>query len=351
MTAPAPPLLSFASDNTAPAHPKVLEALGAANSGTALPYGADPWTERAQQRFATLFGPEIEVLFTYGGTGANIVALQSLLAPHEAVICPVNAHINVDECGAPERFVGAKLIAVPAPEGKLSPDVIPALMQGLHDEHNARPRVVAISQSTEVGTLYTVEEITELSRVAHENGLIVYVDGARIANAVAALGRPIRQLTRDAGIDVVTFGGTKNGLVYGEALVFLRPELAMRARYARKQAAQLASKMRFIAAQFDALLTDDLWLSNAAHSNQMAAALAERVSQIPQVEVAHRVEVNSVFARLPAAAISVLQEWSFFWPWDPKQNLVRWMTNFATTEEDVDRFADGVSYFATSHAP
>jgi threonine aldolase len=348
---PQPPDQSFASDNAAGAHPQVIEALREANIGAALPYGQDPWTTRSVERFRALFGADVEVFFTYGGTGANVVSLQCLLAPHEAVICPTSAHMNVDECGAPERFTGAKLIDVPSSDGKLSPGTVRALLQPAHDEHNVTPRVLAISQPTELGTVYSVDEIGELAQLAHEYGLFLYVDGARIANAVAALGCSVRDLTYRTGVDVLTFGGTKNGLLYGEALVFLRPELAGRARFARKQAGQLASKMRFIAAQFDVLLQDDLWLAGAANANDMAARLASRVAGVPQVEIVRPVEVNSVFARLPAPLLTQLQNWSFFWDWDLNDGLVRWMTSFATSDEDVMRFAEGARSFADQYSP
>jgi threonine aldolase len=348
---PLPPDQSFASDNAAGAHPEVIEALRAANAGGALPYGRDPWTTRSVERFRALFEADVEVLYTYGGTGANVVALQCMLAPQDAVICPSSAHLNVDECGAPERFTGAKLIDVPSPDGKLSPGTVRALMQPSHDEHHVTPRVIAVSQPTELGTLYTVGEISELAQLAHEHGLFLYVDGARIANAVSALGCSVRELTYGAGVDVLTFGGTKNGLLYGEAVVLLRPELARRARFARKQAGQLSSKMRFIAAQFDVLLQDDLWLAGAANANDMARRLAGRLSGVPEVEILRPVEVNSVFARLPGSLIDQLQKWSFFWNWDLDDNVVRWMTSFATSDEDVMRFADGVRHFANQHSP
>lgn len=350
-TAPPPPIESFASDNAAGAHPKVIEALQAANVGAALPYGEDPWTAKATGRLRELFGGDAQVFFTYGGTGSNLVSLQCMLAPHEAIVCPASAHINTDECGAPERFIGAKLIDVPTEDGKLPLDAVrQVLRRGHGDEHNVQPRVLAISQPTELGTLYTVDEIGELATLAHEHSLSLYVDGARLANAAAALGSPVHEFTRDAGVDVLTFGGTKNGLLYGEAIVFLRPELAARARYARKQAGQLASKMRFVAAQFDALLEDALWLANASHANEMAKVLEEEARGVPGVELLRGVEVNSLFVRLPEKVLSELQEWSFFWTWDLDDNVVRWMTSFATTLQDVARFAEGARYFARLHA-
>jgi len=346
MTPPPPPVHSFASDNTSGAHPKVIEALQSANVGAARPYGEDPWTAEATEHFREIFGGDAEVLFTYGGTGCNIVALQCLLAPYEAVICPSSAHINVDECGAPERFTGAKLIDVPSDDGKLVPSEVLRVLRHAHGEHNVKPRVVAISEPTELGSLYTVDEIAELAALAHEHSLVLYVDGARIANAVVSLGCSLAELTRGTGVDALTFGGTKNGLVYGEALVFLRPEIAGGARFARKQAGQLASKMRFIAAQFNALLEGDLWLANAAHANDMARRLAGLVDELPQVQMVRDVEVNSLFVRLPGPLMHNLQEWSFFWTWDIDDNLARWMTSFATNDEDVTRFSAGTRYFA-----
>jgi threonine aldolase len=339
----AAPRHSFASDNVAGAHPAVLDAIVAANDGSAAPYGADPWTARAVARVRELFGADdAEVLFTYGGTGANVVALQSVLAPHEAIICPATAHINTDECGAAERFTGAKLIDVPTEDGKLTPERIRSLLLGARGEHNVQPAVVAISQVTELGTVYTIDEIAELAEFAHAHDLLLFVDGARLANAAASLGCSLRAMTTEAGVDALTFGGTKNGLLYGEAVVFLRPELARRARFARKQAGQLASKMRFASAQFDALLTDDLWFENARHANDMAARLAAALSGVPAVELLRAPQANSIFARLPQPAIKPLQEWSFFWIWDDEHHVARWMTSFATTEEDVTRFAEGL---------
>jgi len=289
----------------------------AANVGDAAPYGADPWTARAVGRVRELFdAPAAEVLFTYGGTGANVVALQSVLEPHEAVICPTTAHINTDECGAAERFTGAKLLDVVTADGKLTPDLVAPLLDPAHGEHNVRPAVVALSQVTELGTVYALDEIAALAELAHAHGLLLFVDGARLANAAAHLDCSPAQLATYAGVDLLTFGGTKNGLLYGEAIVFLRPDLARRARFARKQAGQLASKMRFIAAQFDALLAHDLWLDNARHANAMAAQLAAALGDVPAVEVVRAPQANSVIAGVPSRVIAPLQDWSFFWTWD-----------------------------------
>ncbi|HEY5156069.1 MAG TPA: aminotransferase class V-fold PLP-dependent enzyme [Acidimicrobiales bacterium] len=347
---PDAPSSSFASDNASGVHPDVLAAMTAANVGGALAYGADPWTSRARAAFRDLFGVPADVFFTWGGTGANVVGLQCLLAPYEAVLCPESAHINVDECGAPERFTGSKLIGIPTPDGKLRPDQIVEQLHVLGDEHHVQPRVVSITQSTEMGTLYQPDEIAALVDTAHRHGLLVHLDGARIANATAALGGDIRSFTVDAGVDVLTFGGTKNGLMYGEAVVFLTPGLGGAARFVRKQAAQLPSKMRYVSAQFEALLADDLWLRNAGHANAMAKRLADRVAGIDGVAVQRRPEVNAVFATVPRDTLAALQAWSFFWVWDEATTEVRWMTSFDTTEADIGVFADGVASLVDEHA-
>lgn len=348
-----PPVASFASDNSAGVLPEVMEAIAAANIGHAVAYGADAWTARATRAFADLMGREVPVLFTFSGSGANVVGLSALLRPWQAVICPSNAHINTDECGAPERFTGSKLVDVPCPDGKLRPEQIPPLLSGQHDVHHSQPRVVSITQSTEFGTLYTVDEVAALAETAHAHDLLLHMDGARIANAAAALGGDVRAFTVDAGVDVLSFGGTKNGLLAGEAVLYLAPELADGAGYARKQATQLASKMRYIGAQFERLLADGLWLRSAGHANAMAALLADRVSRIDGVELSRRPEVNAVFARIPRAAIPLLQDWSFFWVWDDATAEVRWMCSFDTTEEDVERFVAGVraAVAATTSTP
>ena len=330
---------SFASDNASGVHPAVMDALVAANVDHALAYGDDAWTERATQRFRDLFGAPVEVCFVWGGTGANVVSLQSLVRPWSAVVCTANAHIAVDECGAPERFTGASCSRFPSADGKLTPADVEAAQVGRGDEHHAQATVVSITQSTECGTLYSVAELTALCETAHRFGMKVHLDGARLANAVAALDCDVRALTIDAGVDVVSFGGTKNGMMYGEAVVFCDPALGADAKFVRKQATQLPSKMRFVAAQFDALLTDDLWIRNAAHANAMARRLAAATAEIPGVSLAREPEVNSVFVRLPAAAIPKLQAESFFWVWDEAVDEVRWMTSFDTTEDDIDEFA------------
>src|SRR3954469_2702864 len=304
----AAPHSSFASDNASGVHPVVLAALADANDGHALAYGDDPITPRAVAALRELFGVPAEVVFTWGGTGANVVGLQCLLSPWEAVICPATAHINVDECGAPERFTGCKLIDVRTRDGKLTAEQVAAQLHGLGDIHHVQPRVVSITQSTEMGTLYTAAEIAAIAEVAHAHGLRLHLDGARIANAAVALGGDVRSFTVDAGVDVLTFGGTKNGMMYGEAVVFLDPDLGRAAPFVRKQAGQLPSKMRYVSAQFEALLAGDLWLRNAGHANAMAQRLAERPATVPGVDVSHAPAVNAVFVRLPAEAIAGLQD-------------------------------------------
>ena len=330
---------SFASDNASGVHPAVMDALIAANSDHALAYGSDAWTTRTTEKFREVFHAPVEVCFVWGGTGANVVALQSLVRPWSSVVCAETAHIAVDECGAPERFTGCKLLTSPTVDGKLTVDDVVRSQVGRGDAHHSQATVLSVTQATECGTLYTPAELVAVTGAAHTHGMKVHLDGARLANAVVALGCDVRAITIDAGVDIVSFGGTKNGMMYGEAVVFLDPALAENAQFIRKQATQLPSKMRFVAAQFEALLTDDLWLRNAAHANAMAGRLADTVRAIPGVTLTREPEVNSVFATLPADAIAPLQDRSFFWPWDESIHEVRWMTSFDTTVDDIDAFA------------
>jgi threonine aldolase len=342
---PPPPDRTFASDNAAGAHPRVIEAIAAANAGHALAYGADPWTARVEGLFRDLFGPDAETFLVWGGTGANVMALASLLGPAEAVVCSDVAHINVDETGAPERVLGAKLMDLPTADGMLSAAQLEELAHLLGNEHHAQPGVLSLTQPTELGTLYTPEQIAALCDTAHRLGMRVHLDGARIPNAVAALGGDVdalRAFTVDAGVDVVSFGLTKGGLAYGEAVVYLDPSLARRARYVRKQVTQLPSKMRFIAAQFEALLTDGLWIELGRHANAMAAKLYDQVQPLPHVHLDAPPAVNSIFPVLDPTAIRALQEWSFFWDWDVSRHQVRWMTAWDTTDVDLDRFVAGI---------
>lgn len=333
----------FASDNYAGVHPEVLAALAAVNDGHATAYGDDHVTAELGERVRALFGAGAEVFPVFNGTGANVTALQAICRPWEAVICAQSAHVHVDEGGAPEKVAGLKLWTVPAPEGKLTPDLIDEQAWGFGDVHRAQPRVVTITQSTELGTVYSVTEIAALVEHAHQRGLLVHLDGARIANATAALGVPFRAFTTDVGVDVVSFGGTKNGAMGAEAVITLRPEIASAVPFVRKSAMQLASKMRFISAQLLALLTDDLWLRTAAHANAMAARLDAAARMVPGVQVVRPVQANAVFAILPAAVTRRLQERFRFYTWDHATGEVRWMCSWDTTAADVDAFAAAIA--------
>ena len=333
----------FGSDNHAGVHPQVMAALGRVNAGHVHSYGDDIYTEEAVTAFRDALGSEVEVFFVFNGTGANVTVLAAITEFYDAVICAESAHLNIDECGAPERVGGVKLLTVPAPDGKLTPEAVLSRITGRGDEHQVRPRVVSVTQATELGTVYAPDELRALADCAHQRGLYLHVDGARIANAAAGLGLELREITGDCGVDVLSFGGTKNGLMLGEAVVFFDAELAAHYRFARKQGMQLASKMRFVAAQFTALLRDGLWRKNAAHANAMAELLAARVRAIDGVEIVYAVQANAVFARLPLDVIPVLQQEFFFYPWDAERGEVRWMTSFDTAEADVDEFAALIS--------
>ena len=342
---------SFASDNNSGAHPRILEALARANAGHCVAYGADPWTEEARGHFRRLFGDAAEAFFVFGGTGANVCALSSLCRTWQAVVCAENAHINVDECGAPEHVGGFKLLTVPADQGKITPEAVTRRLHGFGFEHHSQPRAMSITQATELGAVYTPQEIKALANQAHAHGMLLHLDGARLANAAEALGTSLRALTSDCGVDVLSFGGTKNGLVFGEAVVFLRPGLADEFKYLRKQNMQLPSKMRFIAAQMSELLTDDLWRDNARQANAMARLLAGKVAGLPGVAVQGEVDTNAVFVRLPRRAAEKLRETFFFYTWDeagsPEAPLYRWMTSFDTTAADVDAFAAALAQALT----
>jgi threonine aldolase len=329
----------FASDNASGAHPEVLEAIAAVNHGHAFGYGHDPYTREVEGRLAETFGAEGGAFLVFNGSGANVVCLRALCRPWEGVICAATAHLNVDEAGAPEAVGGLKLLTTPTPDGRLTPELIEPLTARTGDEHAVQPRVLSLTQSTELGTLYSLAEVRELAGLAHDHGMLLHMDGARLANAAAALGVGLAQASTACGVDLLSFGGTKNGLLGGEAIVARGAELAEPLRYLRKQSLQLASKMRFLAAQFDALLTDSLWLRNARHANAMAARLADAVTRIPGVELTRPVQANAVFAVLPAAATQALQEEFDFYTWDEMTGEVRWMCSWDTTEEDVEAFA------------
>jgi threonine aldolase len=337
------PTRNFASDNNAGVHSEVLEAISNANQGHVVAYGNDSYTRAAIQKFEEHFGSDIAVFFSFNGTGANVLGLQALTRSFHSVLCSDYAHIYTDECGAPEKHTGCKLIPLPQQNGKVTLEAVRHAYHGIGDEHHSQPRVLSITQSTEMGTVYQPEEIQALAQFAHEHGMFLHMDGARIANAAASLGQTLRQATRDPGVDVLSFGGTKNGILGGEAVVFFHPEQSSEFLFLRKQSMQLASKMRFIAAQFEALLTNDLWLRNATHANRMARLLEAEVSRIPGVKVVWKVEANGVFAQIPHQAIERVKKSYFFYTWMEEESIVRWMCSFDTTEEDIRGFAKAIA--------
>jgi threonine aldolase len=334
---------AFASDNYAPILPEALDAIAAVNHGHAVSYGADETTAQLQTAIHEQFGSGATAFPVFNGTGANVVGLRAMLRPWQGVVCAESAHLNVDEGGAPEALGGIKLLPVPTPDGKLTPELVATRLVRFGDEHAVQPGAVSVTQSTELGTLYSPAELTALAEQAHAHGMVLHVDGARLPNAAAALGVPLRAITADAGVDAVSFGGTKAGLMIGEAVVLLRPELAPALPYLRKQSMQLASKMRFVAAQFEALLTDDLWLRAAGHANAMAARLAGHVRGIEGVSISQAVQANVVFATLPAGVAERLQEEWAFYTWDERTGEVRWMCAWDTTPEQVDAFAGAIA--------
>ncbi len=328
----------FASDNNAGVHPSILAALPKVNDGHVIAYGDDPYTEKASAQLREIFGQETEVYFVFIGTAANVLGLSTVTQSYNAVICPETAHIHVDECGAPEKFSGCKLLTCNTPDGKLTVDMIASHMHGIGFEHHVQPRVVSITQATELGTVYTLDEIREIARYTHEHGMLLHMDGARISNAAVSLDCGFYEMTGGAGVDVLSFGGTKNGMMYGEAIIFFNPTLCEDFKYRRKQGMQLASKMRYIAAQFSAFLENDLWKENASHANRMARKLYAAVKDISGVEVTRQVESNAVFARIPSHIVPALQDEFFFYVWDEEVSEVRWMCSFDTTEADIEAF-------------
>jgi threonine aldolase len=333
---------AFASDNASPAHPAVFTVLAGANEGAALPYGADAWTARAEAWFHSQFGADTGVFLVWNGTGANVVALRAMTRPFSAIICAEPAHINLDECGAPELLTGCKLIDVPTASGKLTPDLLRQAVRGVGDEHSVQARVVSVAQPTERGTVYTLAEMSDLCAAAHALGMLVHVDGARIANAAASLDLPLRRFTRDAGVDILSFGAAKNGCMGAEAVLVFQPSLAAEMKFLRKQSMQLSSKMRFLAAQILALAEDDLWLANARNANAMARRLADGVRGLATVQILQPVEANAVFVMMPDEMVKRLQETFQFYVWNEKTGEVRWMTSWATSAEDVDEFVAAI---------
>jgi threonine aldolase len=328
---------SFASDNYSGIHPEVFEALQLANSHHQISYGDDTFTSDAVQLFEKEFG-NVSVLFSFNGTGANVICLKCCTLPFQAVICSDLAHIHVDECGAPTQSIGCSLLPIPTTDGKLTPELIKPLLSRLGNVHHTQPKVISISQSTEVGTIYSIDELKTLCRFAHDNDMYVHLDGARISNAVAALGVTLKEATVDCGVDIMSFGGTKNGLMMGEAVLVFNDKLKANAPYFQKQSAQLFSKNRFIATQFKALLSNDLWLRMATHANKMAQLLSAEIQQLPGVTITRKVQANAVFAIIPQKAIEPLQAKYPFYIWDEETLELRWMCSFDTTEEDIENF-------------
>ncbi len=329
----------FASDNNSGVHPAILKAMEAANAGHFTGYGNDPFTENAKAVFKEIFGSDTEIFFVFNGTGANVLGLSSVTRSFNSIICAETAHIQEDECGAPEKFTGCKLLPVEPVNGKLTPETVNHHLKGFDFEHHSQPRVISISQVTEMGTVYQPAEIKALADLAHENNMFLHMDGARIANAAIALNMDFRAFTRDCGVDILSFGGTKNGMMMGEAVLFFNPELTRQTKYIRKQSMQLYSKMRFVGAQFLAYFENDLWKETASHANKMAKLLEAEVAKIPEISITQPVEANGVFAIVPPEIIQPLQEQFFFYIWNETLSEVRWMTSFDTTEKEIYEFA------------
>ena len=332
----------FGSDNHSGISPEVIEAIAQANSDHALAYGDDEYTQRLETLIKETFGPQAKVYLVFNGTGANVLSIDAMCRSHEAVVCAETAHINVDECGAPQRVVGCRLLTVDTPDGKLAPALVKTRLHGFGFEHHSQPKAISISQPTELGTLYSKEEIKALADLAHSYNMYLHVDGARLANAAVALGCSFKEMTTDLGVDALSFGGTKNGLLMGESCVLLNPALDVDMKYRRKQMTQLASKMRFMAAQFICYIESGIWRRNAEHSNRMAQLLRAEVEKVEGVKIMYPVQVNSVFAQLPTDVWHRLQERYFFYDWDEAADVVRWMCSFDTTEEDIHSFVNAL---------
>ena len=325
----------FGSDNHSGISPEIMEAIASANVDHALAYGDDEYCARAVRILQQEFGSQASVYFVCNGTGANVLNIDAMCRSHHAVVCAETAHINVDECGAPQRIVGCRLLTLPTPDGKLTPELVKTQLHGLGFEHHSQPRAISITQSTELGTLYTLDEIRALADLAHSHDMFLHMDGARLANAAVALDCTFRQMTTDCGVDCLSFGGTKNGMMIGESAIILNPALDADLKYRRKQMGQLSSKMRFMAAQFEAYLTTGVWRRNAEHSNRMAQLLYQSLREVPEAKVVYPVQANSVFVQLPNKVWNALLDDYFFYLWDEATDVVRWMCSFDTTEEDI----------------
>ncbi len=336
----APPVINkgFASDNNSGIHPDILRKLERINSGHVLGYGADRYTEEANAIFRNILGKDTEVFFVYNGTAANVLGISGITRSWNSVVTAFTAHIEQDECGAPEKFTGCKVLTVDTPDGKIIPEMLVRHMHGFNFEHHSQPKVISITQSTEMGTVYTPNEIRRLADFAHERNMYLHMDGARIANASAYLNLPFHDFTTGAGVDILSFGGTKNGMMYGEAVCFLKPGLANDFKYIRKQGMQLASKMRYISAQYIAYFQDGLWRKNAQHSNSMALNLAEKIAKLKDIHITQPVQSNAVFAIIPEAIARKVSETYFFYSWNEQTSEYRLMTSWDTSEEDIESF-------------
>jgi threonine aldolase len=330
----------FASDNNAGVHPEVLKEIQAVNVGHTIGYGSDIYTDRAKELFRSHLGESAEIFFVFNGTAANVLGLSGVTRPWNSVITAFTAHIEQDECGAPEKFSGCKVLTVDTLDGKMKPEMLARHMHGFDFEHHSQPKVISITQATEMGTVYSVNEIKELSEFAHKHNMLLHVDGARIANAAVSLNLPFRAFTTDAGVDILSFGGTKNGMMFGEAVCFLKPGLSDNFKYIRKQGMQLASKMRFISAQYIAYFNNELWKRCASHSNNMAGLLYEKIKDIKGLAVTQPVQSNGIFVIIPTRVADKLKSSFFFYPWNESTSEYRWMASWDTTEEDINDFAD-----------
>lgn len=345
---PKVPKKSFASDNNAGVHSAIMQAIIDCNQGHTVGYGDDPYTELAINNFKDHFGTDIDVYFVYGGTAANVLGLAAILDSHQAVFCAESAHIYVDECGAPEKFTGSKLIPLKSTDGKINLEQIIPFLHYKGFPHQVQPRVISITQPTEYGTVYTIEEIQALSYFAHQNDLFLHMDGARISNAAVALNCNFKDFTYDAGVDVLSFGGTKNGMMFGEAVIFFDPSLSENFKYIRKQGMQLHSKMRYISAQYLAFFANQLWRKNAETANHMATELYKQLQLLPEISIIQPVQTNAIFAVVPERLILPLQNEYFFYVWHEDRNEVRWMTSFDTNEDDISRFVGVIKNILSS---
>lgn len=334
------PKRGFASDNNAGIHPDILAEVISANKGHVVGYGADPFTEKARDIFRDLLGSAVETFFVFTGTAANVLGITNVVRSWNSVITASTAHLETDECGAPEKFIGCKILTVDSADGKITPEMILKHLHGFDFEHHSQPKIISITQSTEMGTVYTVQEIKKIAHCAHSRGMLLHMDGARLANAAVHLDLPFRGFTTDAGVDILSFGGTKNGMMFGEAICFLRPELSANFKFVRKQGMQLASKMRFISAQYLGYFKDGLWKKLASHSNEMARVLESKLQNIPGLTITQKVQSNGVFVIMPREVAEKVRQEYFFYPWNEQTSEYRLMTAWDTTEEDINNFVE-----------